>query len=275
MADLKISQLPAAGALSGSEDLPVLQGGTNKRTSLAAALAITHTHVRANITDLGTAAGLNVPASPGGVATASQVVRGDDPRLGAGVPYVNRGNVGGSIVVDMNNFRDTAQRMVLTANTTVSITNVPANAFVMLTLWVVQDATGGRTLTLPGGTVFLYGESGVVNPTANSETLITLSTVNGGTSWLALMSDIRGPDFEPFYFYAPGNGDIEIIFTKPTTLDFAQTVKSGATLAYQKKPSGGSYSAASGSTSFVSGDMLKVTVSGASGPVAFSIVRTA
>jgi hypothetical protein len=59
------------------------------------------------------------------------------------------------------------QKITLTGNATMTISNVVAGAY--YTLEVFQDATGGRTLTLPSGKT----NGGTINTTASGISLIT------------------------------------------------------------------------------------------------------
>jgi hypothetical protein len=56
----------------------------------------------------------------------------------------------------------TEAKVTLTGNTILSLTNLPAGKVVYLTLEVVQDATGSRTLALPAGTRVIAGGSGAL-----------------------------------------------------------------------------------------------------------------
>lgn len=67
---------PAVGYLSATGVVPAIANGLNIRGAVA------YSDLTGKPT-LGTAASLNVPTDAGGAATADQVVRGDDPRLGA------------------------------------------------------------------------------------------------------------------------------------------------------------------------------------------------
>lgn len=274
--DKKVSELTTATTpLSGSEWVDILQEGVNKKTQLSNVLAVPHSQAAGSISGLGTAAVLDVPATAAAAASSSQVVRGDDPRLGASGVYVNRGNVSGAVVIDMVSARDVVHRMVLVDDTTISATNVPNNTYTSLVLWVVQDATGGHTLTLPGGVTRLYGDTEGIDPSANAISIVILTTTNGGSTWLATFADVRPPDLESFYYSVPGNGDYEIIFTSDRTLALNQAVKSQGTIAFSKKPSGGSWASATGVATFAAGDMMRLTVTGATGATAITIPRVA
>jgi hypothetical protein len=68
----------------------------------------------------------------------------------------------------------TEAKVTLAGNRTLSITNLPAGEVVYLTLEVIQDATGSRTLTLPASTKVIGGGAGAV----------TLTTTGGATDLL-------------------------------------------------------------------------------------------
>jgi hypothetical protein len=66
-------------------------------------------------------------------------------------------------------------KVTLGGNRTLSITNLPAGKVVYLTLGVIQDATGSRTLALPSGTKVIKGGAGVVTLTATANAVDILS----------------------------------------------------------------------------------------------------
>lgn len=69
-------------------------------------------------------------------------------------------------------------RVTLGGNRTLSITNM--NNGMYLTLLVVQDGTGGRTLTLPAGTRVINGGAGAVtlSSAANAQDILTFFEIN-------------------------------------------------------------------------------------------------
>lgn len=97
--------------------------------------------------------------------------------------YTNVGNVTGNITIDWST--SSVQRIVLTGNTTVtSMTGFTNGKSSTCTLIVVQDATGGRTLTLTGVT---YDTATTLNSAANAVTRIVIQRVadaNGSNSML-------------------------------------------------------------------------------------------
>ena len=165
----------------------------------------------------------------------------------------------------------------LTGDVTLAFTNVPASVPVMVTVYFTQNATGGYTVSYPSGTRYLYGGNGAVNPAPSATTAITLFTLNGGTNWHVVAVDTRPSRIDPFHVNPPANGDYYIVFDILTVLDLAGVLKNGTgTLAYAKSTNGGSsFASVSGSTSFASGDILKITVTSFSDWLSFTIPRTA
>ena len=281
MADLKISELPTASALTGTEQIPVTQGGQTRRAPASAFAGQVHTHTLSQITDAGTAAALDVPASPGGTATSTQVVRGDDPRLSGGggsggAVFTDRGNVTGAVAVDMGGGADVVQALRLIGNTTITITNLPLG-YAELMLMVRQDGTGGRTLTLPGNSVLMNGSNGSIAPAANARSVITLITRDGGSNWDISISDQRPSALDPIIINPQDNASYEFVWDAPITLELAQVVERGTgSAAYTRRLSaGGSFSSVSGTVNLAAGDVFRVTVSGRSGWYTLAIPRSA
>jgi hypothetical protein len=65
-------------------------------------------------------------------------------------------------------------RLAMGANTTLAFANVPTTGVTALTLVCTQDATGGRTLTLPAGTKYPGGTAPVLSTAAAAEDWIEL-----------------------------------------------------------------------------------------------------
>ena len=71
--------------------------------------------------------------------------------------------------------------VTLTANATLSITNVVAGMYGLIR--VTQDATGSRTLTLPAGSKVINGGGGVVTLTTTAGATDVLSYFYDGTNY--------------------------------------------------------------------------------------------
>lgn len=100
---------------------------------------------------------------------------------GGGETYFDAGNSGAAITIDLAN--GNVQKLTLTANCTITLTNPGAGAMRSLTLLVFQDATGLRTITWPGSVS--WGDAGapILSLVASKMDIISLFTVDGGTTW--------------------------------------------------------------------------------------------
>lgn len=104
---------------------------------------------------------------------------------------VDLGNIVSAVSVDLS--QANAFKGKLTASTVLSLINVPstANVRVWLSLELLQDATGGRTVTWPAA--FDWGTAGApALSAANKADLITAYTDNAGTSWKAFYAAAGG-----------------------------------------------------------------------------------
>ncbi len=88
-----------------------------------------------------------------------------DTRVGT---IYDAGNSGTSKEIDWVNGE--TQKLTLTGNVTLTFTNVTAGAY--LTLWLVQDGTGSRTVTWPSGTAHQFGSAPVLTTTASAIDLV-------------------------------------------------------------------------------------------------------
>lgn len=100
---------------------------------------------------------------------------------GGGETYFDAGNSGASTTLDLAN--GNVQKLTLTADCTITLTSPAAGAMRSLTLLVFQDGTGSRTITWPGSVS--WGDAGepVLTLTASKMDIISLFTVDGGTTW--------------------------------------------------------------------------------------------
>ena len=102
------------------------------------------------------------------------------------------GNISGA--VSLNLATDGGARAfigTLIGNATLAPQNIPVAGLVVITVVLVQDAAGGRAVTLPANTTLLEGSNGSLNPAANSANIVTLITRDGGATWLATISEGR------------------------------------------------------------------------------------
>jgi hypothetical protein len=81
----------------------------------------------------------------------------------------------------------------LTGNTTVTIAGAPASGTLgFVTVELVQDGTGSRTVTWPASVKWPGGAAPVLSPGANKVDMVQLTTRDGGTTWLG---SLVGVDF--------------------------------------------------------------------------------
>lgn len=76
-------------------------------------------------------------------------------------------------------------RLAMGASTKLAFSNVPTTGVVAITLICTQDATGGRTLTLPTGTKYPGGTAPALSTAANAEDWIELVKHPALADWRA------------------------------------------------------------------------------------------
>lgn len=109
-----------------------------------------------------------------GVVTS---LRGADGQI----EYNNHGNTGATETIDWT--ADHVHRIVLDASCTLSFANVPATGtYAIVKLLVIQDATGGRTLTYPAAVTWGNAGTPVLQTAANGVDFLVFETVDGGTT---------------------------------------------------------------------------------------------
>lgn len=79
--------------------------------------------------------------------------------------------------------------LTLTANCTLTLAGAPAAGWVgSLTVILRQDATGGRTVTWPASVKWGGAVAPTLSTAASAVDIITLFTVDGGTTWYGFTS---------------------------------------------------------------------------------------
>lgn len=112
--------------------------------------------------------------------------------------YANRGNAGATPTFDLVN--GNAQLFTLNANATFTFTNSAltmgnSNEYTM-SLRVVQDNTGGRTITWPGSVTWLTGNN-IPDQGAAAFSTYVFFTDNAGTTWYGYMLSGQGNPTPP------------------------------------------------------------------------------
>lgn len=193
-------------------------------------------------------------------------------------PATPLGNVSGTLTVNAQSARNGVWTATLTGSATIALSNVPSGVLAVYTVQVRQDATGGRTLTMPPNTTMLNGVA-AIDPTPLAYSLVTLATSDGGSTLRASIADARPATLDPLMWNPPADGTYYWRSPPPgCVLDLASVGKQGTgTLAFAKSLNATptSFSTVTGATAFAAGDVLRVTVTGFSGWLAFDIPRTA
>lgn len=78
--------------------------------------------------------------------------------------------------------------VTLAANTTIAFSNVPTSGVTSCTLELIQDATGGRTVTWPASVTWAGGTAPTISSAANALDVVTLYTRDGGTTWRGFLA---------------------------------------------------------------------------------------
>ena len=243
MADLKISELPASDALTGSELVEVVQGGINKRTT-PQAIADLSTGVQSIVAGTNVTVDDTDPANPivsasgGGAGTVESVtgqnnaVDNTDPAN----PIVRNGSrevtgASASVIGDNNGFVTFNSATPfdftldqLAANTKISFQNIGAGAVTFI-------AGSGVTIT---GSTTLPGAVGTNYPTAfvNYHTLTTPRVAMGGLVGVSVVPvaistgtltlDVNNELFRNFDLTATETGNFTIAFSNTTAWVAAQ-----------------------------------------------------
>lgn len=147
----KISEMPAAAALDGTEEVPIVQGGANARAT-AQAIA-------------------NLASSSGASAVSALAISA------------------GAVNIDLSLGQDFT--LALTANvTSMTFSNMPAAGKVaQFELQITQDATGGRTLALPSSFHALGGSDTAIASGANAVTVLSAKSFDNGATWRYAMQE--------------------------------------------------------------------------------------
>lgn len=146
---------------------------------------------------LGTAAYLDVPVS--GDAGPTEVVLGNDSRLSdARTPLAHQHPItvgtpsssSGTLTLDFAGKSRAVFATTLTENvTTVTISNLPSSVYLEYEIHYAQDGTGSRTVAQPASHKALGGSDTAVASAANAVTVLSASSVDGGTTWRYAMQE--------------------------------------------------------------------------------------
>lgn len=108
--------------------------------------------------------------------------------------FLANGNSGSSKTIDLAN--GNVQSLTLNANCTLTLTGATNGSACTLVLRLIQDGTGGRTVTWPGSVTWFNGVAPILQTGASAIDIITFETDDGGTTW--------------FGFYSPRGGSVKV-----------------------------------------------------------------
>lgn len=195
MANIKISEMTAAGAASGTQEFEVNDGGTTKKVTGAqiaayvngeltlADLGITSSAAEINYTDIATLgtseASKVVTADANGDVTLTQELKATSYNEA----YVAVTSSGAATTVNCetgNTFSHT-----LTENTTFTFSNPPATGTAYsMSVEIIQDAgASGFTVTWPTSVDFPAATAPTLTATASAVDVFVFTTRDGGTTW--------------------------------------------------------------------------------------------
>jgi len=195
MANIKISEMTAAGAASGTQEFEVNDGGTTKKVTGAqiaayvngeltlADLGITSSAAEINYTDIATLgtseASKVVTADANGDVTLTQELKATSYNES----YVAVTSSGAATTVNCetgNTFSHT-----LTENTTFTFSNPPATGTAYsMSVEIIQDAgASGFTVTWPTSVDFPAATAPTLTATASAVDVFVFTTRDGGTTW--------------------------------------------------------------------------------------------
>ena len=182
MADTAISGLPSAGALAGTEPVPLVQGGATVKATVATIAPVRTVAGRTG------AVTLAVADVSGAVAKAGDTMTGRLGLLSYAETYAAPTISAGALALDMS--AGGLFAVSLNANiTTFTIANVPATSGVAQTIALKFTADGtARSVTWPASVKWPAGTAPTLTSTSTKQDLFVLTTFDAGTSWLGLVS---------------------------------------------------------------------------------------
>jgi len=195
MANIKISEMTAAGAASGTQEFEVNDGGTTKKVTGAqiaayvngeltlADLGITSSAAEINYTDIATLgtseASKVVTADANGDVTLTQELKATSYNES----YVAVTSSGAATTVNCETGNSFSH--VLTEATTFTFSNPPASgtAYTM-SIEIIQDGSAsGYTVTWPSSVDWPAATAPTLTATASAKDIFVFTSRDGGTNW--------------------------------------------------------------------------------------------
>lgn len=123
----------------------------------------------------------------GAVNANDQVV--SQPEIKDYSETVATANSGAAYAVDLT--QGNIYKLTLTGNCILTLSNPPATGKAgSLTLILVQDGTGSRTITWPASVKWPNGTAPTLTTTASAVDVVQLVTVDGGTTWYGFLAGL-------------------------------------------------------------------------------------
>jgi hypothetical protein len=139
-------------------------------------------------TDLADADLFPVVDDPAGTPSTKKITALNTRAYTAVDTYQNHGNTSTTETVDLAN--GTVHRVVLDDNCTLTFSGATSGSGYSFTLIVVQDGTGGRTVTWPGSVDWAASTAPTLSTAVNAVDVLTFFTVDGGTTWFGFVAGL-------------------------------------------------------------------------------------
>lgn len=190
MALKRIQDLTAAATLTGTELLEVEQGGSSAK--------VTAQDI-ANLASGGAGSG-DVVGPASSVTDSIALFNGTTGKIvkdsGFTIADLQADSItavtisAGSATVNCNSGKNKNFTLSMTVNATLAVSSLAgAGKVTEFEMQITQDATGGRTLTLPAEFKALGGSDTAISNTANSVTVLSAKTFDNGTTWRYAMQE--------------------------------------------------------------------------------------
>lgn len=121
------------------------------------------------------------------LSTATTLAHGNNPQLaGYSEKLTTNATASGAISLDVTAYNVVNHTLV--GGVTYTLTAPPSGRAWSLTIYATQDGTGGHTITWPSSVKWSGGTEEAQDTTANRTSVYVLTTVNGGTTWIASLA---------------------------------------------------------------------------------------
>lgn len=190
MALKRIQDLTAAATLTGTELLEAEQGGTSVKVTAQSI---------ADLASGGSGSG-DVVGPASSVTDHIALFNGTTGKIikdsGFTIADLQADSItavtisAGTATVNCNSGKNKNFTLSVTADATLAVSSLAgAGKVTEFEMQITQDATGGRTLTLPAAFKALGGSDTAISSTANSVTVLSAKTFDNGMTWRYAMQE--------------------------------------------------------------------------------------